>query len=120
MLHFYAGLSHKAKQCSVRGDRTHVSRSSYCSLSGCCVVSTVVRIFLVLVHVTLSTAYEICIIITFTDKEAEAKLAGLLKVTQFSDEADDQTRATWSRGYAHIYTADRKIKCVCICLQPTV
>lgn len=68
-----------------------------------CVVSAVVRILLALVHVTLSTAYEICIIITSTDKEAEAKLAGLLKVTQFSDEADVQTRATWSRGYAHIY-----------------
>lgn len=86
-----------------------------------CVVSAAVRILLALVHVTLSTAYEICIIFTFTDKEAEAKLAGLLKVTQFSDEADVQTRATWSRGYAHIYiTAGRKIKCVCTCLQPTV
>ena len=66
-------------------------------------ISAVVRILLAQVHVTLSTAYEICIIITSTDKEAEAKLAGLLKVTQFSDEADVQTRATWSRGYAHIY-----------------
>ena len=66
-------------------------------------ISAGVRILLAQVHVTLSTAYGICIIITSTDKEAEAKLAGLLKVTQFSDEADVQTRATWSRGYAHIY-----------------
>ena len=32
---------------------------------------TVLRTVLVLVHVTLSASYEICIIITFTDKESE-------------------------------------------------
>ena len=68
------------RQCSVRGDRTQVDiKNSECVLSMYCAV----RILLALVHVTLSAAYEICIVFTFTDKEAEAKLAGLLKVTHF-------------------------------------